>query len=119
MEAIRYDGQVAVVTGAGNGLGKQYALFLAARGAKVVVNDMGGDIHGAKAGETGKMMRTADFVVREIESRGGKAVASNDPVQDGARVIKTAIDAFGRIDILINNAGILRDTTLRKMSDGD
>lgn len=115
---IRYDNQVAVVTGAGNGLGKQYAKFLASRGAKVVVNDLGGTFNGSDAGGRGDS-RVADVVVKEIQDAGGVAVANYDPVQNGEQIIKTAIDAFGRLDILINNAGILRDITLRNMKTED
>ncbi|KAK5446351.1 hypothetical protein LTS15_010047 [Exophiala xenobiotica] len=115
---IRYDNQVAVVTGAGNGLGRQYAKFLASRGAKVVVNDLGGTFNGKDAGGTGDS-KVADVVVKEITDAGGIAVANYDPVQHGENIIKTAIDAFGRVDILINNAGILRDITLRNMKTED
>ncbi|KAH0848983.1 hypothetical protein AYO21_07488 [Fonsecaea monophora] len=111
---LRYDNQVAIVTGAGNGLGKQYAKFLAARGAKVVVNDLGGTFNGNDAGGRGDS-KVADVVVKEIRDAGGVAVANYDAVQNGDRIVKTAIDAFGRVDILINNAGILRDITLRNM----
>ena len=112
---LRYDDQVVVVTGAGNGLGKQYAKFFAARGAKVVVNDLGGTFNG-KAGQDSKV---ADVVVKEIQDAGGIAVANYDAVQNGDKIIKTAADAFGRVDVLINNAGILRDITLRNMKDED
>ncbi|KAJ9613938.1 hypothetical protein H2200_002074 [Cladophialophora chaetospira] len=115
---LRYDNQVAIVTGAGNGLGRQYALFLAARGAKVVVNDLGGTFNGKDAGGKGDA-RVADVVVQEIVKAGGVAVANYDPVQNGDRIVKTAIDAYGRVDILINNAGILRDITLRNMKHED
>ena len=116
-DKLRYDNQVVVVTGAGNGLGKQYAKFFAARGAKVVVNDLGGAFNG-KDGIRGNA-KVADVVVKEIKDAGGEAVANYDPVQNGEKIIKTAIDAFGRIDVLINNAGILRDVTLRNMTDAD
>ena len=115
---LRYDNQVAIVTGAGNGLGKQYALFLAERGAKVVVNDLGGSFNGKDAGGKGDG-RVADVVVKEIQAAGGVAVANYDPVQRGDKIVRTAIDAFGRVDILINNAGILRDITLRNMQHAD
>lgn len=118
MRFLRYDDQVAIVTGAGNGLGKQYALFLASRGAKVVVNDLGGAFNGQDTGGKGDA-RVADVVVKEIEDAGGVAVASYHPVQRGDRIVKTAIDTFGRVDILINNAGILRDVTLRNMKQDD
>jgi 3-hydroxy-3-methylglutaryl CoA synthase/NAD(P)-dependent dehydrogenase (short-subunit alcohol dehydrogenase family)/putative sterol carrier protein len=111
---IRFDGRVAIVTGAGAGLGRVYALELAKRGAKVVVNDLGGSRDGAGSGST----RAADQVVDEIKALGGQAVASYDSVstaEGGQAIIRKAIEAFGRVDILINNAGILRDKTLAKM----
>ncbi|XP_064538687.1 peroxisomal multifunctional enzyme type 2 [Drosophila montana] len=111
---LRFDGRVAVVTGAGAGLGREYALLLASRGAKVVVNDLGG----SHVGE-GASQRAADVVVEEIRKNGGEAVADYNSVIDGAKVIDTAIKAFGRVDILINNAGILRDRSIVKTSDQD
>ncbi|XP_071487807.1 peroxisomal multifunctional enzyme type 2-like [Diadema antillarum] len=113
-EDLRFDGRVALVTGAGGGLGREYALMLASRGASVVVNDLGGD----RAGQ-GKNSAAADQVVNEIRSRGGKAVANYDSVEDGDKVVQTALDNFGRIDIVINNAGILRDRSIARMSDLD
>ena len=103
---LRYDGKVAIVTGAGNGLGRSYALLLASRGAKVVVNDLGGSISGTN--EEMKA-RPADIVVAEIKAAGGEAVANYDSVEFGEKIVKTAVDAFGTVDILVNNAGILRD----------
>ena len=111
---LRFDGRVVLVTGAGGGLGKEYALAFASRGASVVVNDLGGD---AKGG--GKNSAAADKVVEEIRSRGGKAVADYNSVEDGDKVVQTALDAFGRIDVLINNAGILRDRSFGRTSDID
>ncbi|OIP43580.1 MAG: short-chain dehydrogenase [Deltaproteobacteria bacterium CG23_combo_of_CG06-09_8_20_14_all_51_20] len=112
-ESIRFDGRVAIVTGAGAGLGKAYALELAKRGAKVVVNDLGG----SREGRGGSTM-AADAVVEEIKKTGGEAVADYNSVatsEGGEGIVQTAIKAFGRCDILINNAGILRDKTLAKM----
>ena len=111
---MRFDGKVAVVTGAGNGLGKSYALFLASRGAKVVVNDLGG----SHTGE-GEGTRAADLVVQEIRAQGGEAVANYDSVECGEKIIKTAMDAYGSVHIVINNAGILRDVSLAKMTPQD
>ncbi len=111
---LRFDGKVAIVTGAGNGLGRSHALLLASRGAKVVVNDLGGSHTGQ-----GQSSAAADKVVAEIKEQGGEAVANYNSVEDGDKIIKSAIDAFGRIDILINNAGILRDTSFQKMSQED
>jgi 3-hydroxyacyl-CoA dehydrogenase/3a,7a,12a-trihydroxy-5b-cholest-24-enoyl-CoA hydratase len=113
-QELRFDGRVAIVTGAGNGLGRSHALLLASRGAQVVVNDLGGGIHGE-----GKSQNAADKVVDEITAAGGKAVADYHSVEDGAAIVKTALDAFGRLDILVNNAGILRDVTFAKMSPED
>jgi NAD(P)-dependent dehydrogenase (short-subunit alcohol dehydrogenase family)/acyl dehydratase/putative sterol carrier protein len=109
------EGKVAVVTGAGGGLGRCHALALAAEGARVVVNDVGGSRDG-----TGASRSMADQVVEEIRKAGGQAAANYDSVAttEGAeRIVRTAIDAFGRLDILVNNAGILRDKTLLKMDD--
>ena len=111
---IEFKDQVAIVTGAGNGLGRQHALALAARGAKVVVNDFGPSI----TAEDGSSATAAESVVREIEAAGGTAVAWNASVTDEA-AIKAMVDAtmaaWGRIDILVNNAGILRDKSFSKM----
>jgi 3-hydroxy-3-methylglutaryl CoA synthase/NAD(P)-dependent dehydrogenase (short-subunit alcohol dehydrogenase family)/putative sterol carrier protein len=110
----RFDGRVAIVTGAGAGLGRCYALELAKRGAKVVVNDYGGARDGAGAGSASP----ADAVVAEIRAAGGQAVANYDNVataEGGERIVRTAVDFFGQVDILINNAGILRDKSFLKM----
>jgi NAD(P)-dependent dehydrogenase (short-subunit alcohol dehydrogenase family)/putative sterol carrier protein len=115
MNKIRFDGRVAVVTGAGAGLGRTYALELARRGAAVVVNDLGGARDGTGAGSSSP----ADQVVAEIRAAGGQAVANYDnvaTVEGGANIVQTALDAFGRIDIVINNAGILRDKSFVKMT---
>ncbi len=112
----RLNGKIAVVTGAGRGIGKETALFLANEGAKVVVNDLGGNTDGT--GGT----QIADEVVEEIKSAGGDAVANYDSVSEfagGQNIFQTAIDAFGGMDILINNAGILRDKTLFNMEEND
>ncbi|KAJ4152131.1 bifunctional hydroxyacyl-CoA dehydrogenase/enoyl-CoA hydratase fox2 [Fusarium oxysporum] len=111
---LRYDGQVVVVTGAGNGLGRAYALFLASRGATVVVNDLGSSVNGK-----GNSPESVERTVKDIKETGGKALANYDSVEHGERIIAAAVNAFGRIDILFNNAGILRDTTFKKMSDDD
>lgn len=103
---LRFDGKVAIVTGAGAGLGRAYALLLASRGAKVVVNDLGGSVSG---GDKGGSTKAADVVVEEIKKLGGQAVANYDSVEFGDKIVKTAVDAFGTVDIVINNAGILRD----------
>jgi len=113
-EEIRFDGRVAIVTGAGGGLGRVYALEFAKRGAKVVVNDFGGARDGSGLGAAGP----ADKVVDEIKALGGKATANYDNVataDGGASIVKTAVDVFGKVDILVNNAGILRDKGLLKM----
>ncbi len=114
---IEFQDRVAVITGAGGGLGREYALLLASRGAAVVVNDLGGSVHGE-----GANVGAADAVVAEIEAMGGTAVAEHSSVADpdgGAAIIQRAVDAFGRVDILISNAGILRDRTLAKMEIED
>jgi NAD(P)-dependent dehydrogenase (short-subunit alcohol dehydrogenase family) len=113
-EQIRFDGQVAIVTGAGAGLGRVYALELAKRGARVVVNDLGGAPDGSGKGSP----KPADQVVDEIKALGGEAVANHDnvaTVAGGENIVKTALEAFGTVDILVNNAGILRDKTFLKM----
>ncbi len=114
---IRFDDRVAVVTGAGQGLGRSYALALAERGARVVVNDLGGSLAG-----DGRDASLAGAVVDEIRAAGGEAVASTDSVSDragAAAIVETALDAWGRVDVLINNAGILRDKMFTRMSLDD
>jgi hypothetical protein len=113
----RLEGKVAVVTGAGRGIGRGEALALASEGAKLVVNDLGADTDG-----TGTSHSPADEVVAEIKKMGGEAVANYDSVatpEGGERAIKTAIDTFGKLDILVNNAGILRDQMIYDMSYED
>ena len=114
MSEIRFDDRVVIVTGAGNGLGKSHALDFARRGAKVVVNDLGGSAFGEGASSS-----AADVVVDEIVAAGGEAVANYDSVTDGEKIVQTAMDNFGRIDIVINNAGILRDKSFSKMTEAD
>ncbi len=114
LNKITYDGRVAVITGAGAGLGRAYALELARRGAKVVINDLGGAPDGSGDGSASP----ADEVVKEIEALGGQSVANYDNVATaagGENIIKCALDTYGRVDIVINNAGILRDKSFLKM----
>jgi len=113
MSEISFDGRVAIVTGSGGGLGRTYALDLAARGAQVVVNDLGGTVNGVGGDDS-----AAQKVVDEITAAGGTAVANHDSVstpEGGENIVKTAVDSFGKVDIVINNAGILRDKTFAKL----
>ena len=115
--SIDFKGRVAIVTGAGGGLGKQHALALAARGAKVVVNDLGGDVHGV-----GGSVSAAQAVVDEIRAAGGEAIVNGASVTDFEAVqamVQQAMDTWGRVDILVNNAGILRDKSFAKMDLAD
>jgi len=117
MSEIRFNGKVAIITGAGAGLGKTYALDLAKRGAKVVVNDLGSSRDGS-----GSSSSAADIVVDEIIAKGGEAVANYDSVatiEGGENIIKTALDNFGTVDILINNAGIIQDKSLLKLTEAE
>lgn len=111
---LTFEDKVAVVTGAGNGLGRSHARVLGSLGAKVVVNDLGGATDGS-----GNDATVADGVVAEIKAGGGDAVANPDSVTDGDKIIQCALDHFGRVDIVINNAGILRDKSFHKMTDED
>ena len=113
-EALGFDGKVAIITGAGGGLGREHALMMAQRGALIVVNDLGGAIDG-----TGSDRGAAERVVDEITAAGGEAVADTNSVSTadgGAAIVQTAIDAFGRVDIVVNNAGILRDKSFHNMT---
>ena len=115
MSDMRFDGRVAIVTGSGGGLGRSHALELARRGARVVVNDLGGSLDGS-----GASFSAAQRVVDEITALGGEAVANGDTVataEGGQAIVQAAVDAFGRVDILVNNAGILRDKAFHKMED--
>jgi NAD(P)-dependent dehydrogenase (short-subunit alcohol dehydrogenase family) len=114
MGTLGFDGRVAIVTGAGGGLGKQYALLLAARGARVVVNDLGGSVSG-----DGSDPSLAEAVARQIRDAGGEAISDGNSVsspQGGEALVQTALDAYDRIDIVINNAGILRDKSFHNMT---
>jgi NAD(P)-dependent dehydrogenase (short-subunit alcohol dehydrogenase family) len=113
---VAFDGRVVIVTGAGNGIGRAHALALGEHGARVVVNDVGGSVDGS--GTSGAAAR----VVAEIEAAGATAVVSTDSVatvEGGAALVQTALDAFGQVDAIIHNAGILRDRSFAKMTDDD
>ena len=115
MGDLGFEGRVVIVTGAGSGLGKSHALEFARRGAQVVVNDLGGAVDGSGSGNA-----AADVVVQEIEAAGGVAVANYDSVssqEGGEGIVQTALDNFGRVDVVVNNAGILRDRSFSKMSE--
>jgi NAD(P)-dependent dehydrogenase (short-subunit alcohol dehydrogenase family) len=114
MSDVGFEGKVAIITGAGGGLGREHALLLASRGAQIVVNDLGGAVDG-----TGSSAGPAQKVVEEIEALGGAAVADTNSVAspEGAdAMVRTALEAFGRVDIVINNAGILRDKSFQNMT---
>ena len=114
MADLGFDGKVAIITGAGGGLGRSHALELAKRGALIVVNDLGGAVDGTGGSDT-----AAQKVVDEIKALGGEAVANYDSVatpEGGANIVKTAVDAFGTVHVIINNAGILRDTSFKNMT---
>ncbi len=117
MQTLSFEGQVAIVTGAGGGLGREHALALARRGAKVLVNDLGGRVDGS-----GASLSAAQAVVDEIRALGGEAMANSASVTDWPAVqamVQQAVDAWGRVDILVNNAGILRDKSFAKMEMDD
>lgn len=114
MTTYRFDGRAAIVTGAGRGLGRAHALLLASRGARVIVNDLGGTTQGLGADSS-----PAQAVVQEIIAAGGEAIANGDSVNEGDKIVQAALDHFGRIDIVVNNAGILRDVSFGKMTDDD
>ena len=114
MADLGFDGKVAIITGAGGGLGRSHALDLAKRGALLVINDLGGSVDGTGGSDT-----AAQKVVDEVKALGGEAVPNYDSVatpEGGAAIVKTAVDTFGRVDIIINNAGILRDTSFKNMT---
>jgi NAD(P)-dependent dehydrogenase (short-subunit alcohol dehydrogenase family) len=114
MADLGFEGKVAIITGAGGGLGRSHAIELAKRGALVVINDLGGSVDGQGGSHT-----AAQQVVDEVKAAGGEAVPNYDSVatpEGGAAIVKTAVDAFGRIDIIVNNAGILRDTSFKNMT---
>jgi len=113
MADVGFDGKVAIITGAGGGLGRQHALLLASRGALIVVNDLGGAVDG-----TGSSAGAAQLVVDEIKALGGEAVADANSVatpEGGKAIVQTALDAWGKVDIVVNNAGILRDKAFHNM----
>ena len=113
MSELGYDGKVVIITGAGGGLGRQHALLMAARGALVVINDLGGAVDGS-----GSDKGAAERVVDEIKAAGGEAVADTNSVatpEGGKAIVQTALDAYGRVDVVINNAGILRDKAFHNM----
>ena len=114
VKQIRFDKRVVVITGAGSGLGRAYALEFAKRGAKIVVNDLGCTLSGE-----GQSKMPADNVVSEIKANGGIAIANYDSAEHGHLIIKTAIDNFGRVDVLINNAGIIRDNNMSEITERD
>jgi NAD(P)-dependent dehydrogenase (short-subunit alcohol dehydrogenase family) len=113
-ESMDFEGKVVIVTGAGGGLGRAHALLFARHGARVIVNDLGGSAHGEGANAS-----AADRVVAEIRDAGGEAVANHDSVTDGDKIVQNALDTYGRVDVVVNNAGILRDKSFAKMEDTD
>ncbi|WP_285349054.1 SDR family oxidoreductase [Pseudomonas sp. ME-P-057] len=113
-ESMDFEGKVVIVTGAGGGLGRAHALLFARHGARVIVNDLGGSAHGEGANAS-----AADRVVAEIRDERGEAVANHDSVTDGDKIVQNALDTYGRVDVVVNNAGILRDKSFAKMEDTD
>ncbi|OWQ40284.1 serine/threonine protein kinase [Pseudomonas lactis] len=113
-ESVQFQDKVVIVTGAGGGLGQAHALLFAKHGAKVLVNDLGGSTQGEGANAS-----AADRVVAQIRAAGGIAEANHDSVTDGDKIVQNALDVFGRVDVVVNNAGILRDKTFHKMDDSD
>lgn len=113
-DSIRFEDKVVIVTGAGGGLGRAHALLFARHGAKVLVNDLGGSAQGEGASSS-----AADLVVEQIRQAGGTAVANHDSVTEGEKIVQHALEAFGRVDVVVNNAGILRDKSFHKMEDAD
>jgi NAD(P)-dependent dehydrogenase (short-subunit alcohol dehydrogenase family) len=113
-ESVNFEGKVVIVTGAGGGLGRAHALLFARHGARVIVNDLGGSAHGEGANAS-----AADRVVAEVRDAGGEAFANHDSVTDGEKIVQNALDTFGRVDVVVNNAGILRDKSFANMEDAD
>jgi len=114
MDEMRFDERVIIVTGAGSGLGRSHARLLAGRGARVIVNDTGGDVRGS-----GTDASAAETVVQEIRAAGGDATAVCESVEEGQRIVDAALDCYGRVDGVVNNAGILRDRSFHKMNDDE
>lgn len=114
MDEMRFDDRVVIVTGAGSGLGRSHARLLAARGARVIVNDTGGDISGS-----GTDASAAETVVKEIRDVGGEATSVCESVEEGQRIVDAALDCYGRVDAVVNNAGIIRDRSFHKMNEDE
>lgn len=112
---LNFEDRVIIVTGAGAGLGRSHALEFARRGGKVVVNDLGGDT----SGDGSRDGSVAESLVKEIKEFGGDAVANGDSVEDGKKIVQCAMDNYGKIDVIVNNAGILRDSAFHKLTDQD
>ena len=110
-QKLRFDGRVVVITGGGSGLGREYALEFAKRGAKILLNDLGGSVTGV-----GNSNRSADLTVKELKLLGAEAIANYDTVSEGEKIIEAAISAFGRVDVVVNNAGILKEVFFHKIT---